>query len=590
MRSGDVIFLVIYAIATITSFAVAGVIYHYRDKKGAIPLAAYMFGSAIWAGSLLVATAVDDFALSVFFQKLLYVGVGIVVLSVFIFALEYTGRERYVRPGTIGLLFLEPIVVLALVFPNPDGIFYATLEPNPAMPTGVGFEFGPAFLLHTAYSYLLLIGTTLMIFEMLYSSQSLYRGQSLALLAGTVFTWIMNIVHVVGPINADITPLGFMVGGTLYSVAIIRYRLTDIVPIARDRVLDNVSDGVFVLDRDDRLIDVNPVGKALLEDIDSSPIGERVDSLFATWPTLHDGYESLTATPTDGEHEFALDAGHFYARATPIDDGRDRHVGWLLIVRDITDRKRREAQLKRQNERLERFADVVSHDLRNPLNVADGYLELASEADDPESHLDEIEQSHDRMKTIIEDVLTLARDGTDVTDPEPVSLTDLAEGAWENVDTGDATLTVASNATILGDANRVTRLFENLFRNSVEHGTPKESNDSTEVLGSNHTSLDVEVGTIDTGATNDPTGFYVADDGHGLPDGGDRIFEDGYTTEMDGTGFGLRIVDEIATAHGWIVEAAESDAGGARFDFRGVETGTNQHLTDFVADIEGTTE
>jgi len=111
-----------------------------------------------------------------------------------------------------------------------------------------------------------------------------------------------------------------------------------------------------------------------------------------------------------------------------------------LIARDITDRTNRESKLEESNARLEEFATIVSHDLRNPLTVARGYLELASETDDNDGYFDEIERSHERMEMIIEDVLTLAREGTAVTDPEPVALATVAETAWNGVDTGSASL------------------------------------------------------------------------------------------------------------------------------------------------------
>ena len=307
-----------------------------------------------------------------------------------------------------------------------------------------------------------------------------------------------------------------------------------------------------------------------------------------------------------------VDGEHYLVRTTPIDDGRDRHVGWLFVVRDVTERKRHQERLERQNERLEEFAGLVSHDLRNPLTVASGYLDLARDADDPEPHFEKIARAHDRMETIIEDVLTLAREGSAVTDPRPVDLAAVAERAWEGVETDDATLEIRSTASIRADPDRLQRLLENLFRNAVEHGsTSPDSHARQDAVEHGSTSPDshaqrealeegwtyhsepvrsedaVEHGvasseaegstlTVTVGSGADPgvTGvaFYVEDDGPGIPsDRRDRIFEAGYSTDEDGTGFGLRIVQQIADAHGWTVTATEGTAGGARFEFGGVE-------------------
>ena len=229
------------------------------------------------------------------------------------------------------------------------------------------------------------------------------------------------------------------------------------------------------------------------------------------------------------------------------DDGS--YVGSVGVIRDITDRKRYERELEAQNERLEQFASIVSHDLRNPLNIAAGRVRLARETADNE-HLEVAERSLDRMEALIDDLLTLARHGTDVTNPEPVAFDDLVDGCWETVDTGNATLLVETDRTIDADVSQLKQLLENLIRNSVEHG------------GADVT---ITIGTFETG-------FYVEDDGDGLPEEKrDRIFESGYSTARDGTGFGLSIVQQVADAHGWTVRARNGSDGGARFEIDDVE-------------------
>ncbi|MFC7057797.1 sensor histidine kinase [Halovenus salina] len=201
---------------------------------------------------------------------------------------------------------------------------------------------------------------------------------------------------------------------------------------------------------------------------------------------------------------------------------------------------------------VDHVASVVSHDLRNPLDVARARLQAAREFEEPE-HFDHVEQAHERMERIIQDVLTLAR-GEDVVDPdETVDLGVVAEQAWETVETNGATLTVEDELpTALADSDRVSRLFENLFRNSVEHG---ESDTGT---------VDVTVGKL-----ND--GFYVADDGPGIPtDRRQRVLEPGYSSDEHGTGLGLAIVARIADLHGWQITVTDADSGGARFELHGV--------------------
>jgi signal transduction histidine kinase len=218
------------------------------------------------------------------------------------------------------------------------------------------------------------------------------------------------------------------------------------------------------------------------------------------------------------------------------------------------ERERREQELTRERNRLEDFASVVSHDLRNPLNVAFGRLTLVDkEYDGDPEHVEALQRSLERMDELIDDVLALARGGHKVIDATETSLDDIITAAWDTVESSNATLErVDTDAQITGDQTRLQQLFENLFRNAVEH-----SDDH----------VTVRVGTLPGGR-----GFYVADDGPGIPeDESEQVFERGYTTSDDGTGFGLAIVSEIVDAHGARMTVSESEDGGTRFDVTGIQ-------------------
>jgi PAS domain S-box-containing protein len=231
---------------------------------------------------------------------------------------------------------------------------------------------------------------------------------------------------------------------------------------------------------------------------------------------------------------------------TPTPDG---HV--VVFASDSTERHEHEAQLRRQNERLAEFASVVSHDLRNPLGVATGWLDLYRETDDA-SALERVDRALDRMEALVTDLLALARNGQTVGDPAPTDLAAAVAEAWSSVEAPAATLTCESDATLLADEGRLVQALANLFRNAVEHAGPRVS--------------------VTVGATDD--GFYVADDGPGIPaDRHEQVFEHGFTTNQGGTGFGLAIVRAVAAAHGWSVRVVEGTEGGARFEFGDVRTG-----------------
>jgi len=223
----------------------------------------------------------------------------------------------------------------------------------------------------------------------------------------------------------------------------------------------------------------------------------------------------------------------------------------------------RDRELQREIERLEKFAGLVSHDLRNPLNVATGRLELAREAVGDDDALDELDRTaaaHDRMEELIDDLLALARQGRTVDAPETVSLVETVERAWRTVDTPGATLNPPDESlTVEADPERLRTLLENLFTNSVEHATDSVPAVESTPAESTPADLTVSVGAI-------PDGFYVADDGVGFDIDPEKATEYGTSSDPRGTGFGLAIVREIAAAHGWAFEAV--DDGGARFEFR----------------------
>jgi PAS domain S-box-containing protein len=232
-------------------------------------------------------------------------------------------------------------------------------------------------------------------------------------------------------------------------------------------------------------------------------------------------------------------------RAVPRRTVDGEVIGTVAMYIDISER----ASVKRANERLEEFTSVVSHDLRNPLNVATGRLELAAQECDSD-HLDHLKSALGRMETLIDELLTLAREQKEVTDAQPVDLAMIADECWENVETNQARVITTIDRGVRADRSRLKQVFENLFRNAVEHGG---------------TDVTVTVGELDDG-------FYIEDDGPGIPsDERDAVFEAGYSQSADGTGFGLRIVEQIVTAHDWHVRVTDGADGGARFEITDVE-------------------
>ncbi|GAA0673571.1 PAS domain S-box protein [Natronoarchaeum mannanilyticum] len=366
----------------------------------------------------------------------------------------------------------------------------------------------------------------------------------------------------------------FTVSGTIRPVTTSNGEITSLVASARDvterkererkleryeALTEHASDIVTVIDGDGVIKYQSPsitdvlgydpdklVGEPAFEYIhpdDEEAVAERLAALAMRSEATTERI-TFRMRHADGSWRWIESVGNNRTDAT-ID-------GYVITSRDVTERKRRGTELKRKNEQLERFAHALSHDLRNPLNVLSGSVELAQETGDIE-HIEDCPRTIDRMEQLIDDILTLAREGERIQATTTVDLETIAERCWETVETEDATLQLPVNRTVRADRSRLRQLLENLFRNAVEHG----GNEIT-----------VEVAGLDDG-------FYVADDGSGIPsEHGEDVLRNGVSTDADGTGLGLAIVREIATAHGWEIDVGDGERGGARFEITGVESET----------------
>ena len=239
-----------------------------------------------------------------------------------------------------------------------------------------------------------------------------------------------------------------------------------------------------------------------------------------------------------------LPAEHADGHEVPLSITFEEHIyegGRVFsgIMRDVSDRVERE-------EKLERFASIVSHDLKDPLQTARAIASVARAGD--EGALADLEDVFDRMEELIDDVLTLSKQGRAIGDTETVSVESAARDAWGTAGAPEATLlTDAELGTVTADPERLQAAFENLFRNAIDH------------VG--------EDVTVRVGPLKDAPGFFVSDDGPGFGDTDvDSVFDYGYTTSESNTGFGLSIVSDIVRAHDWSIDATTGTDGGARFE------------------------
>lgn len=257
----------------------------------------------------------------------------------------------------------------------------------------------------------------------------------------------------------------------------------------------------------------------------------------------------VVVAPTDGSSRLAsraLRAGaETYLDPTTLDDG-------ATAVAETIDRLcvSRTAQLQALDERIEEFSSLVSHELRNPIQKASSGIALAKTQCESE-YLDEVEVTLSRMSSLIDNLLDLLDEPETQVAVEPLDLESALEEAWPTAPS--ATLSVESELPPLeAEPSRLYQLLENLFRNCLDHG----GDDVT-----------VRVGALSAADSDEPVGFYVADNGPGIDiEHRTEAFEYGYTNSPNGTGLGLAIVDEIANTFGWDVTLTDSETGGTRVE------------------------
>jgi signal transduction histidine kinase len=527
------------------------------------------------------------------------------------FCSAYTGRALHRSPTLRRAAVATFVVVMAVKFTNPlHGYYFRTMEVEMPFPHLTVVN-GPAHWAAMGLAYALSAMGYFMLLE-LFREVGHDTTPLVALIGLSGLPVLLDVVGAASPLLLDITyePLGF----AAMAVGLLYVYVEDFQTV---RMAGEGDDPVVVLGDDDRVRDYNAEAEGLFPALS---VDEPLEAVAPEVAAHAEAAEAVVEVERrGGTRYFQLSANPFSTAAAGS--------GRLITLSDITERQQYRDRLERQNERLERFASVVSHDLRNPLNVAQGRIGLAKE-DGEGDDLEAASEALDRMEVLIEDLLSLARQGQHISETETVALSTVVGDARSVVETDRASIELVEDRTLEADPDRLQQLLENLFRNAVEHGStspgshahqdavehgstspasharqdagedgPTSPDSQAHQESDDHGRAEANDGddgvpggrevTVTVGALEDSGGFYVADDGPGIPSAErDDVLSFGYSTVQDGTGFGLAIVSEIAEAHGWDLEVTESSAGGARFEITGVAAGPDPGSTSAEPDIE----
>ncbi len=326
-----------------------------RPATGALPLSLLLLAAMEWSLCDLFEITSSKLSDKIFWCSAAYFGIVLIPLMWIIFVLYYTGREDWLTNRKLALLFLEPVITIALVWTNSaHGLIWSNIELDKSIQIP-GFDptYGIGFWVHAAYSYALVLLGILLLIQFLANSQSIYHGQATALLIGALLPLIGNAIYLTGISPFDPTSGAFCLSGIFFFWGAFRFHLLDILPRAQSALIESMKDGMIVIDSRNRVLNFNPAAQRIIgipiEDAIGQPAFHVLSDQFGTFESYSDGDEERTEIEmSDGQAK-----GCYELRVSPFQDKHGRSLGRLTVLRDITKRKKAEEEVKKLNEVLE---------------------------------------------------------------------------------------------------------------------------------------------------------------------------------------------------------------------------------------------
>ena len=580
-------------IAALISLSLAILTYRRRAIPGTPIFLLLTVGAAIWATANVLETLNIALAPKVFWSQVSYFGIVSVISAWPVYVLHHTGRGKWLTRRNLLLMCIEPVLILVFVWTNSlHGLIWPEIDIQYLGPyTAMKASHGLVFWFHAVYGYSLLLGSTILLFRSLYRSPDIYRGQVVALLIAAIAPWIGNGLFLSGVSPIDLTPFAFSITGLALAWGLFRFQLLDIVPIARDLVMESINDGVLVLDAQNRIVDLNAAIRRIIgEERSKDLIGQPTDRVFAQ---LHDQVVQRIAA-AEGM-EIATGEGSaqrfFELRLSPLKDRRGKLTGRVVILHEITDHKRIEAQMRAQNDALvktnheleiarnkaedatrlkSQFLATMSHELRTPLNAIIGYSDIVlagmtgNLSLEQRNYQERVLANAEHLLGLINDILDLSKveAGRMEIARKPFNvqswLKDIEFQTKGLAEKKNLSLTVILDpnmpASIMGDSSRLKQITINLLSNAVKF---------TDAGG---VTLEVRTGDAATWT------LAVTDTGIGIPPHMlDVVFDefrqvDGTSRRAHGgTGLGLAIVRKFVITMGGSVRVSSEVGKGSTF-------------------------
>jgi PAS domain S-box-containing protein len=548
-------------IVLLISGAVAAVmtVYALRRKStaGMLAFAVMTAGLTWWAISYAAEMIIPGLPLKVWMTRIEYIGIVWVPFGWALFALAYTGHDKWVTRKWATLLAIIPIITIISAFTNDfHHLFYTSTVLNENGPLSiVDASYGTVWYLNFAYAYLMMFTGTVLLLIGVFSIPRAYWFQQALLVISPLVPWISNALYVLrlSPIpQLDLSPIAFTLSALILAADMFRFRLFDITPVARSAVVDHMNVAMLVVDNKNRVVDINPAACELIKCEASQALGQPVQNVLQHWPSFVERFFNVHETNEEITIPTRQLVYHYHIQINLIFN-RKRHVtGRLVLLTDITKDKLAEKALAMTQVRTE-FLAKVSHELRTPLNGVMGLAEMlqygvyGAVTEKQESALNQIIERVGYLNQLVTDLLQhtkldSGKFSLEIKEFDPEILLQRGRETFEKAAQSKGLsfkteLSADVPPLLVGDSLRLFQILSNLTDNAIKF---------TETGG-----IEIRILRPDAGHW----AMQVSDTGIGIPEEQSQHIFDAFhqtnfsvTRSFSGVGLGLAIVKQLADA------------------------------------------
>lgn len=381
-------YVILLMLVAATSAGLALYAWRYRAASSVIrPFTVLMLAVTEWAFTYGVELASTTLEAKIFWAKMHWFGVVVIPVAWWVFVQNYIGSNRWVARRHVILLAFLPVITLVFVWTNElHHLVWRTMEfnttdgPFPTLDVSYGFW----FVISAAYFYSLILFSNARLIQSFIRSPHLYRGQIMALLVGAFFPFAADLVHSTGLNHPfpymDITPVAFALTGLMLAWAIFRYRLFDVVPVARESLFESMAEGVLVLDTQNRVVDINAAALKLIGHPESNVIGLPAVDLLVDWAKLAERFTDVQEAKTEITQLIGNEVRYYALSISPLRNRQELFTGRLIVLRDITKRKQAEAELENYRQHLEELVKERTKELQESQQRYQALFESANDA------------------------------------------------------------------------------------------------------------------------------------------------------------------------------------------------------------------